>query len=283
MKFCLFIIIFILFSCCKAQEKKNSVKVERKEDIKKMIPVSSDTKQHNRKVIKAYIDTISISQVKDFLDKELPSIYEYYKRQEIEDYDGWSEKMFGRCCSEADLSYSELLNFKINSNTNSIKYPFDNLFDKQYTKAYVFKKGQNVEINLYLDKNNHFHRAMTNEKKMDDIIKKNDTIMYPIKLSLINGYVKSKELFYKNGRIKKLEVLVNNESKGIVQLIDTPLIQEFSVNTLFKRDDVITLKPLAYYKGTKYDDICISELQSNLGYTTHLSFKKKYIFDKIRR
>ncbi len=267
---------FFLWNCKK--EKGITTAFTQQEVSKKNI----QTKTQNQKVIKASIDSVSINQVKDYSDKELPNIYEYYKREEIEDYNGWSEKMFGDCCTEIDLLYSQLLTFTFMSNKDHKKYPLTNIYDTKYRTAYAFTEQPGVSIDLKINIKSQIHSYFINGYSVDKVLKETDTVMYPIKLSLINGYVKSKDLFYKNGRVKNMEVLVNGQSVGIVQLIDTPLIQEFSINALFKRDDTITLKPLTFYKGTIYDDICISEIQSNLGYITHPSINRKYVIDDLR-
>ncbi len=277
----IYLIFLGLFFNCKTERKETSNKVKKSITTQKNT-IASGKKQDNQHFIKATIDSVANSEVYYNYKKAPYSIYSYYIEGDFEDYSHWSDKMFGRCCTEADLSYSELLNFIIKANVNHKKYPFGHLSDYKYTTTYVFNQSQKMEISLQIDKRNDFHMAMTNGKNTDDILKEADTVMYPIKLSLINGYVKSKDLFYKNGRVKNMEVLVNDQSVGIVELIDTPLIQEFSINALFTKDDIITLKPLTYYKGTTYDDICISEIQSNLGYITHPSINKKYVFNDLR-
>lgn len=219
------------------------------------------------------IDSESIKEIKKYIGNELPSIYDYYRQEETGDYMTWSDKMFGRCCSNTDLTFNENLFFKISSNLNDEKYPITNLSDTQYSTAFVFKSNSEVKIYLQLDLDKSFLQGKYSNK---NLFNSDDIIMNPIKLSLINGYVKTKALFYENGRVKELEVYVNNRFIQTILLMDSPLVQEFEINAIFKTNDIITLEPKTYYKGTKYDEICISEIQSNLGETALPSLNKKY-------
>lgn len=237
---------------------------------------NKDTKKH---FVLAKIDSVSIAQIKQGENRlKGKSIFAYYKTERAEAFDEfyiWSEKMFGRCCTEADLSYAELLEFDIstnNSNSNPL-YPDSNLSDNQYSTTYVLKQG--VAIYIKLNKKDESSKYFTGFS-VDEVLKENDTLMKPFRLSLVNGYTKSKTLFEQNGRAKTLKVFLNNKYTGTVRLQDIPLVQYFELDILFKRDDTIKLVPLDYYKGTKYDNFCISEIQSSLGYIAHPSINKKY-------
>jgi hypothetical protein len=271
MKIYIIISLFFLLSC-----KNNSNQTQNVNTVKKHL-ITADTIriEHPKKevhIVKSVIDTVSINEIKHFIENKSLPIYSYYQK-DIDDLDTWSRKIFGNS-QGVDITYAECFIFKVTSNFENKKYPVSNLSDFHYKTAYVFKATDTVVIQLKIDKD-HWYFKNNPKVHPDEILKVTDTVMYPIKLSLINGYVKNKTLFYKNGRVKQMEVLVNKKSKGIVVLLDTPLVQEFSINTLFKRDDIITLKPLTYYKGTAFDDICISEIQHSLGYTAHPSINKK--------
>jgi len=229
-------------------------------------------KQNKSKL--ATIDSVSISEIKQY-SEELPTIFDYYKHEKIDEVAVWSDKMFGRCCSNADLTFNENLFFKISSNFNDEKYPFTNLSDTGYSTAYVFKPGVKVKINLQLDLSSD-RSFLSGKYSNKNLLKPNDLIMKPIKLSIINGYVKSKALFYQNARVKEMKVYVNNIYKETVILLDTPLVQQFEVDAVFKTNDTITLEPITFYKGSKYDDICISEVQTNLGEIALPDLNKKY-------
>lgn len=221
----------------------------------------------------ATIDSVSVNQMKDAIEDELLSIFDYYKQEVVETHGAWSTKLFGRCCSNTDLTFSENLFFKISANYSNKKYPIKNVSDSQYLTAFVFKPNSKVKINVQLDLEKSYFDGKYSNK---NLFKHDEIIMNPIKLSLINGYVKSKPLFYKNARVKELRVSVNNQFIQSVILKDTPLVQEFKIQAVFKSNDIITLEPATYYKGTEYDDVCISEIQTNLGETALYSLNKKY-------
>ena len=221
----------------------------------------------------ATIDTVSIKEIKRYVTDELPSIYDYYRQDEVEQYSNWSKKLFGRCCSNTDLTFSENLFFKMSAKASNKKYPVSNISDTNYQTAFVFKPNSKTKIEVQLNLNESYLDGKYSNK---NLLKPYEVIMNPIKLSLINGYVKSKSLFYENGRVKKMNIYINHKFIQSVILLDTPLVQEFSVNSLFKINDTITLEPVTFYKGTKYDDVCISEIQTNLGNIALPSLNKKH-------
>ncbi len=208
------------------------------------------------------IDSVSIDEIKRYMDGELSSIFDFYQEEKTGDYTTWSEKLFGRCCSNTDLSFTENLYFKITSSFQNKKYPVSNLSDTRYLTAYAFKKESDVKISLQLDMDNSFLDGKYSNK---NLLAANEIIMYPIRISLINGYAKSEELFRKNGKVKEMEIYVNDEHIQTLTLMDTPLVQELTIHSIFKTNDVITLIPKTYYEGEAYDDICITEIQTNLG------------------
>ena len=244
------LVLLLLFSCGEKEIKKTSVN-----STKSNLEVVVDSSK---------VDSISISEIKRFSNKEYPSIFGYYQEERTGDYTTYSEKLFGRCCSNADISFTENLFFKITSNFQNKKYPASNLSDTQYLTTYVFKETSNVKISLQLDLD---HSFLTGKYSNKNLLKPEEVIMNPIRISLINGYTKSKELFYKNSRVKEMAIYVNDEYQQTVVLMDTPLPQEFAVDAIFKTNDVISLVPKTYYSGSDYDDICISEIQTNLGKT----------------
>lgn len=238
-------------------------------------------KSNKQDLILATIDSVSLSQIKQY-SSPYESIYDYYKFETVDEVEIWSDKMYGRCCTEADLSYSELLDFDIRANIKNVKYPVSNLSDRTYRTAYVFKEGENVEITIKLKKlsDNHFYHT---NLSVDEVLKPTDTILKPFRLSLVNGYTKSEEIFNKYGSVKTMEIYLNNNYKNTILLQNTPLIQEFAVDMVFTKNDVIKLVPVLYYKGTTYNDICISEIQSSLAEITHLSLNEKYKIRELRK
>lgn len=256
MKFIIYILsVSLLLVACKVQ------KVKRKD------------------IVLTTIDSISLSQIRN-IKITGQSIYDYYESESYDEVAIWSDKMFGRCCTEADLSYSELLDFNISTNKINKTHPKSNLSDTKYSTAYAFNKNENTEIYLKLDRNNEFH-DMNTYCPVDDILKVNDTILKPFRLSLVNGFTKSEETFKQNGRVKEMKVLLNNSYKGTVLLKDSPLVQEFEVDFIFSKNDIVTLIPISYYKGTKHNTIYISEIQKSMAHITHPSLNKKYIIYDI--
>jgi len=83
-------------------------------------------------------------------------------------------------------------------------------------------------------------------------------------IKIYNGYLKNKDLWLANGRAKKLKLLINNEPKAILDLEDVTAAQSFKIDTVqstdMSKDLVITLEILEVYKGSKYDDLAISEI-----------------------
>ena len=230
----------------------------------------------------ATIDSVSVGEIKQFTDRNLLTIFDHYKKERIDEVEIWSEKMFGRCCSEADMDYSELLEFDITAIPRKEKYPFSHLSDKTYGTAFVFKEQEKTEIYIKLNRNDETHKYFT-ELELDEVLLANDTLLKPFKLSLVNGYVKSEKTFTENGRIKELNVFLNDSYKGTIALIDTPVVQEFQLDFLFTKNDVVKLVPVTFYKGTTYDDVCISEIQSSLSQSTHPSINKKYKITELRK
>lgn len=224
--------------------------------------------------IKAEIDQQSVDEVRRYSNKDLITIFDYYSSEE--ELLNWSPKMFGRCCSEADLWYSEIMSFKIETSVKRKEYPVSNLTDRDFRSAYVFKEDEAVRIDISLDPRSYYFHKEDDPKNPGYLIDPIDTILYPFTISLINGYVKSSSLFERNSRIKTMELSLNGEEKAIIELLDTPLIQSFEVDFVFKKNDKVRLIPKSYYSGSKYDDVCISEFQSNLGKIVHPSFNKKY-------
>ena len=128
------IILLSIFSCKK--EIKNKIKKEQ------LVEVSVDSLiQKQPAIIKikdslysdnnVKIDSVSINEIKTYINEELPTIFDYYYQEKIEEYSNWSNKLFGRCCSNTDLTFTENLYFKITSNIDTKKHPISNISDSQ--------------------------------------------------------------------------------------------------------------------------------------------------------
>lgn len=96
------------------------------------------------------------------------------------------------------------------------------------------------------------------------------------KIILFNGYCKSAKLWLENSRIKTLNVYHNNQLICHVILKDTWHLQYFSLCDFFhdrinnnnkirlKDGDIISLEVVETYKGSKYEDVCLSELYGEM-------------------
>ena len=256
------ILLVSSFSCKKKKsihKKKENSKVELKTEL----------------INNVKIDSVSVFEIKRFAEKEYASIFGYYNEEKTGEESTWSEKLFGRCYSNSDLSFTENLFFKTMILFDDDNPSIPNISDTQYLTPYTFKPKpkSNLQIRLSLDLKKSF---LEGKYSNENLLKKDEIIMNPIKLSLINGNVNSKTFFYKNGRIKEMEFYINKELKQIVTLLDTPLVQEITINGTFKTEDVITLIPMTYYLGTSADSISISEIQTNLGKTALSELNTKF-------
>lgn len=96
------------------------------------------------------------------------------------------------------------------------------------------------------------------------------------KMILFNGYCKSAKLWLENSRIKTLNVYHNSQLICHVILKDTWHLQYFSLCDFFhdrinnnnkirlKDGDIISLEVVESYKGSKYEDVCLSELYGEM-------------------
>lgn len=76
----------------------------------------------------------------------------------------------------------------------------------------------------------------------------------------MNGYNKSEDLFHQNSRVKTLEVLMSDGTSQIFAIEDKMGMQEFTFQSP-KNVDWVRFVIKEEIKGTKYNDLCISELK----------------------
>ncbi|MDY3851794.1 MAG: Hint domain-containing protein [Prevotella sp.] len=83
-------------------------------------------------------------------------------------------------------------------------------------------------------------------------------------LKIWNGYVKSRQLWQDNARVKELKLYVNGKPTALLQLADAPNQQTFAIQPLstFNNEHplILSLEITKIYKGKKYDDVVISEI-----------------------
>jgi len=84
------------------------------------------------------------------------------------------------------------------------------------------------------------------------------------KIIIWNGYIKNSDLWKSNSRVAKFKMIVNGKPTTILELKDVNNTQSFTINPIQSTDStkdlILTLEILEVYKGTKYDDVAVSEI-----------------------
>jgi hypothetical protein len=82
---------------------------------------------------------------------------------------------------------------------------------------------------------------------------------------IYNGYMKSEQAWKDNARVKELKLYVNNKPYAIFNLKDTTALQVFKIGSHQGKNGDLYLKfeIVDVYKGDKYDDVAISEIEFN--------------------
>lgn len=138
-------------------------------------------------------------------------------------------------------------------------YSAKNLIDGSYSTPWVegasdFGKNQKIKLNLF-----------GNPSKFSAFNYETVTHLY-----LLNGFRKNEKTYYENNRIKTLRLWVNGKDCGTLELKDRPfkVINDFNFayeadllnNERLNKVKSIEIEILDVYKGTKYNDTCISEI-----------------------
>lgn len=86
-------------------------------------------------------------------------------------------------------------------------------------------------------------------------------------IMIYNGYIKNQELFRNNSRVKKLKLYINNVYYATLEMSDTTAQQTFTIDPIQskdkKKDLILTFEIVEIYKGDKYIDVAISEINFN--------------------
>ena len=79
---------------------------------------------------------------------------------------------------------------------------------------------------------------------------------------IVNGYVKSNSSWQANSRVKKLKIYLNDKEFVYLNLQDNVSEQHFYIPEIgnFNNGMEIKFEIMEVYKGTKYDDVVISEI-----------------------
>lgn len=162
---------------------------------------------------------------------------------------------------EYSIAYAK--NFKASSTLKDKTYTYDvkNIFDKAPPKKFWLQnlpwaEGKDDEgIGEYIE----FEIMSANEllDRMGDW-----TITSDITVSILNGFVNpmKQKLFYENNRIKKAAVWIDGKRSFELDFNDYVEFTEFTVPKQTKK---IKIEILEVYKGTKYNDTCVTKIDVN--------------------
>ena len=78
-------------------------------------------------------------------------------------------------------------------------------------------------------------------------------------ISIKNGYQKSEELYYKNGRVNVLRIVDGKGEEHYINVPDTEDRNNIDFDKPFS-SDVVTVYIDSYFEGSRYEDTCMSEL-----------------------
>lgn len=224
-------------------------------------------------LLKAEIDTEALLHVGEYQDrKNEKSIYELYD-QSLDEVEAWTDKLWGRCCTEADMRFTEFLGFNLEVSKDHSQYPFKNATDNLFATAFVMDQNTRTTLSITFDGESDMYGRLKNQTG-NDLIKNTDTIQSHFEFSIVNGYAKSESAFNANARIKTVELWLNGNHMCNCRLIDTPKIQIIKGNFSFFKNDQVDIVPIEFYPGENYEDVCISAVQLSLGYSANKELDK---------
>lgn len=136
-------------------------------------------------------------------------------------------------------------------------------FDKIFATSTLASEGSNT---YYVDnlvdnnKSTAWVEGSDNEGIGQSVVFKSDKLQKISRIKILNGYCKSKDLYLKNNRVKAVKIIFSDGTIITRQIKD--LYNEFE---LIEFDspidcDELTLEIQEVYKGSKYNDTCISEI-----------------------
>ena len=236
-------------------------------------PAIEEVPEKQVETFMAEIDYEAMDEITEYYETDALTTIEIYN-QPVDEVEKWTDKFWGRCCTEADMTFSEYISYSLSVSREGKEYPFDYALDEYYNTAYVFEEKDEVVISVKF--NSQIYMYGDNETKVIDALSAKDTLVTPFRISIINGYVKSEKTWSENGRIKEVELWLNGEHRCNCVLQDVPDAQVIMSNFPFFKNDHVEIKPISFYPGSKYDDICISALQKNLGAITHPDLNENY-------
>ncbi len=138
--------------------------------------------------------------------------------------------------SYLDLKYPFTIKASSTRKSKDDKYMSNNLLDNNFFTTWV-AGGKNAGLN-------------------ESLVFESDKKYFVYYLFVVNGYVKNRDLFYANNRVKTIKVEFNKE-KRIIHLKDTKHYERYPIGTKTKK---IKITILDIYKGDKYpEDTCLTE------------------------
>lgn len=79
-------------------------------------------------------------------------------------------------------------------------------------------------------------------------------------VSIVSGYVKSSDIYYKNNRPKRVKLTFSDGSENVATLEDGNFGEQVIKLDKPIKSTSVTITILEVYKGSKYNDACISEI-----------------------
>lgn len=158
------------------------------------------------------------------------------------------------------LFNTETLGFTHSNSNLSKEYDSSNAFDGDLLTTWATETNNHNKQNYLLIQNQYLHNSRNVFNKL---------IIY-------NGYTKNKETFYNHNRVKKAFIEFSNGDGNVVDFEDSMEPKEIIFNEIVISWVKITI--LEFYKGTKYNNTCISEVKFEYDQdlaTTQYELKKK--------
>lgn len=236
--------------------------------LKPNIGYSVDFSEKSQKLFKKIEKLHLLSETNNLSKDEKDFLNKYYLKENYF-YNPEKNSIWEIVNSSIDSSVVyDFFPYKIFSSScfDEKKYSIKNIYDNSFQTAWaegVEGDGIGEYFEFYLN---------NNKLKNEDLRESSLNNIYSIEI--FNGYVKSTKTFKENNRVKKLKVYLNNVPWVILELKDSSSKQIFYLgdkyidvkklkNQNISNDDlVLKFEIMEVYRGTKYQDTCITEVMS---------------------
>ncbi|HEY1869483.1 MAG TPA: hypothetical protein VGG71_00425, partial [Chitinophagaceae bacterium] len=199
------------------------------------------------------MQTMDVPDVKSTIDKSS----DYYETS----IDGYKKNEFWGNWS-VPLSDSVLAS-STKAPEGNLSYSIKNIQDNNLNTAWVFESNE-ISNDCYFEFDFKFpvNASYAGAYQFQGIC------------NVFNGYCKSLKTWAENARVKRLLVYYNDKPICYVNLLDTWHFQEFDISKFFRNNrdkknlnakyeirngDKLKFKVIEIYKGTKFNDVAISE------------------------